>query len=583
MKLVVRLLSLLLPFGWLVVLAIFLGSVTIASNMALLSIAAYLIAAAALGPLLITLTLPMYVVRFMGISRAASRYAERMLSHNAAFRLLSALRIQIYSRLSVLSPVQLQTYRSGDVLARLISDVEELQNVYLRLFSPLVIWLLITLLTFFVFAAFDLQLAWISLAFLLVAGIGVPGLSWWLARGLGQRQIKLQADLKMLLVDGVQGMPDLLSCGAASAQAEKIALVDKDLGLVQRRMANITGIQQTLLDVLTNLALWTILLAAIPLVTAKLITGVYLAFLALLILASFEAVMPVAQALQLLGHSQAAAKRLFSILDTQPQIIDPATPLPAPLIAPTSNHTLEFEHVTFAYGSDETWALQDISLCLEPGRKIAIVGPSGSGKSTLVKLALRFWDTTGGSVLLDGQDIRQYAQDDLRSVFSVVDQDTYLFNKTLRGNLVLARPDATEQALLAVIDQVGLTDLVNSLPSGLATWIGEQGLRLSGGERQRLAIARALLKDAPLLILDEATANLDPLTEQAILKELAVLMQGRATLMITHRLVGLEHMDEIIVMDQGCVRQRGTHIQLLAEDGLYRTMVALQDDLLVFV
>jgi ATP-binding cassette, subfamily C, bacterial CydC len=583
MKELSRLLKLLLPFGWLVVLAIFLGCVTIASNMALLSIAAYLIAAAALAPLLITLTIPMYIVRFMGVSRAVSRYTERMLSHNAAFRLLANLRTSIYAHLSGLSPAQLQAYRSGDVLSRLVSDVDELQNVYLRLFSPLVIWLVVTLLTFVIFAFFDSKLAWISLIFLISAGIGVPALSWCLARGIGARQVKTQSALKVQLVDSIQGMPDLLAYGCSSGQSAKMAALDDDLGTIQRQMANITAIQQMLLDLLTNLALWTILLFSIPLVTARLINGVFLAFLTLLILACFEAVAPVAQALQFLGHSQSAARRLFSVLDTQPQIVDPAQPLLAPDSTPTSRHTLEFEAVSFSYETDEPPALQAISLSLEPGRKVALVGPSGSGKSTLVKLALRFWDPSEGIIRLDGHDLRQYTLDDLRRLFSVVDQDTYLFNKTLRGNLLLARPDANEQDLLSVLEQVGLSELLARLPDGLATVIGEQGLRLSGGERQRLAIARALLKDAPLLLLDEATANLDPLTEQAILETLRMLMQGRTTLIITHRLVGLEHMDEILVLDQGRVCQRGTHAELLTKEGLYRTMVSLQDDLLVFV
>jgi ATP-binding cassette subfamily C protein CydC len=225
--------------------------------------------------------------------------------------------------------------------------------------------------------------------------------------------------------------------------------------------------------------------------------------------------------------------------------------------------------------------LNDISFSLRPGSRIAIVGPSGSGKSTLVKLAVRFWDPTSGIIRLDGQDIRSHALHDLRSLIGVVTQDTHLFNGTIRRNLLLARSDASSSELEQVLEQAQLGEFLRQLPNGLDAWIGEQGLQLSGGERQRLAIARALLKNAPLLILDEVTANLDPLTERAVLDALDVLMQGRTTLVITHRLIAMERMDEILVLDTGQIRERGTHGQLLEINGRYRQLFDVQNGMLV--
>jgi len=579
MNIFLRLISFLSTFRWHVALAILLGCIMIASNMALLGMAAYLIAAAALAPLLITLTLPIYIVRFMSVSRAISRYAERLVAHNATFRLLAQLRTWVYSRLEPLAPAHLLIYRSGDVLTRLISDIEELQNIYLRVISPIIVAIAIGLLTFYLFAIFSSVLAWVALAFLVVTGFGVPLLAAMLARGLGERQLAIRAEMNAQFVDGIQGMQDLLVYGMANNQLRKITTLDDTLGQLQRRMAFATGLQQMMNDVLMNLALWTLLILAIPLVTMKLINGVYLGFLALVILASFEAVQPLAQAFQFLGRSLAAGERLFKVADANPLVTEATSPLPAPSCASTG-HTLEFDNVHFTYHPGEGEVLSEVCFSVYPGSRIAIVGSSGSGKSTLVRLALRFWDPTYGTIRLDGQDMRKYALSDLRNLTGVVAQDTYLFNDTLRGNLLLARPDASNNDIEQVLEQAQLAEFVRQLPRGLETWIGEQGLRLSGGERQRLAIARTLLKNAPLLVLDEATANLDPLTERSLLTALDVLMQGRTTLLITHRLVALEQMDEILVLDQGKIKERGTHNQLLNASGLYHQMFSIQNGML---
>jgi len=586
MTIFIRLLAFLAPVHRRVALAILLGCATVASNMGLLGMAAYLIAAAALKPLLILLTLPIYIVRFMGVSRAVARYAERLVAHDVTFRLLAVLRTRVYARLAPLAPARLLAYRSGDVLARLVGDVEELQHLYLGVVAPLVVAVAIAALTTSLFALFSQTLAWAALAFLAAAGAGVPLLAGVLSRGLGRRQLTARAALHTEIVDGLQGVQDVLACGHPDRYRRGVATLDSALARVQRRVALIGGTRQAVHDLLMNLAMWTLLVLAIPLVAARTIDGVYLGFLALVILASFEAVQPLGPAFQSLGRSLAAGGRIFEVIDAAPVVTDPAAPLPAP-----TGGGLDVDGVVFSYQGDDGYqgdddaaragdddaALRGITFSLCPGGRIAIVGPSGSGKSTIVRLIVRAWDPARGTIRLGGADIRRYRLDDLRAAVGVVAQDTYIFTDTMRGNLLLARPDATDGDLARALEQAQLADFVRGLPEGLDTWVGEHGLRLSGGERQRLAIARALLKDAPLLILDEATANLDPLTERAVLDALDALMQGRTVLLITHRLVALDRMDEILVLERGRIVERGGHDALLAAHGLYRRMVDVQN------
>jgi ATP-binding cassette subfamily C protein CydC len=310
-------------------------------------------------------------------------------------------------------------------------------------------------------------------------------------------------------------------------------------------------------------------------VAAGEIRGVYLAFLALVMLGSFEAVQPLGRAFQFLGRSVSAGERLFEIADTEPEIVDPDEPVSIP-----ETRILCFEDVTFRYDPDAPPVLRNVSFVLEPGKRTAVVGSSGAGKSTLADLALRFRDPSEGRVTIGGHDLRDLRQEDLRALISVVSQDTHVFTDDLRGNLLLARPDATDAELHAVLDHSRLADLVERLPAGLDTYLGEQGLRLSGGERQRLSIARALLKDAPILILDEPTANLDPETEGEVLDAVYDLVRDRATLVITHRLARMDGMDEILVLDHGRLVERGTHEELLSARGRYRKLCEAQSAML---
>jgi ATP-binding cassette, subfamily C, bacterial CydC len=522
------------------------------------------------------LAIPVYLVRFFSVLRAVSRYAERLVSHDVTFELLVNLRTWFYARLEPLAPARLLRYRSGDLLSRIVKDVEELENVYLRIVSPVVVALVVSLLAFLTLYLFDPLVAFVALGFLAATAVGVPLLVRALSRGVGHRQLELRAELNARVVDDVQGVQDILAFGGERGELSEISAVNRKLDRTQKWMALVAGLQGSLNDLMMNLALVATLVLAVPLVVAGEVAGVYLAFLALVALGSFEAVAPLGSAFQFLGRSIGAGERIFEIVDAEPEITDPPDPL-----TPSTDNTLEFDRVSFRYEEGGPLVLEDISFTLRPGNRIAVVGPSGSGKSTLVSLILRFWDPGDGEIRLGGHDIRGYAQQDLRARMGVVPQDTHIFNDTLRANLSLAHPEADEAALQEALARAQLAEFLERLPEGLESYVGEQGSRLSGGERQRLAVARAFLKRAPLLILDEVTANLDTVTERELLGALRDLMRDRSTLLITHRLVALEEMDEILVLEGGRIVERGTHKELVHAGGLYRRMLDVQRGMLL--
>ena len=576
MRTIFRLLGLLGPYRFRVALAVLLGVATVAGNVGLLSTAAYVISAAAVVSYISLLTIPIYLVRFFSVSRSFSRYFERLVSHDLTFRLLGNLRSWFYVRLTPLAPVLLEGYRSGDLLSRLVEDVEELENLYLRAVSPVLVAAVVWGLAFAVLYPFDPTLAITVLVFLTAAGVGAPLLVWALSRGLGRRQLELRSELYSRIVEGTQGVQDLLAFGREEEHGRQIEVLNRKLARIERRQALISGLHDSSGDLLTNLAMLVALVLAIPLVAGGEVRGVYLAFLALVALGVFEAATPLGAAFQTIGRTTAAGERLFEVSDSEPTIRNPKNPLPVP-----EDFTLRFDNVSFRYGEGDPFSLEDVSFALEPGRKVAVVGPSGSGKSTLANLILRFRDPQGGEIRLGGRSLSEYAQEDVRRLVSVVPQSTHVFNDTLRNNLLLADPEANDEALELALERARISSFIERLPDGLDTYVGEHGSRLSGGERRRLAVARALLKDGPLLLLDEPTADLDSVTELEVLASVWEAARDRAALLVTHRLVGMEEMHEILVMDAGRIVERGAHEQLLAAGGLYCRMLETQRELLV--
>ncbi len=562
-----------------IALAVLLGVITIGSGIGLMATSAYLISEAALHPSIAALGVAIVGVRFFGIARGIFRYLERYVSHHVTFRLLSQLRTWFYRAIEPLAPARLMALRaghitdfsSGDLLSRIVSDIETLQNFYVRVLAPPIVAAIIGCAMWFFLGAYHLSFAITLLTFFLLAGVGVPLLTHLLSRKIGQQIIAVRAQLNLQLVEGIQGMADIVAFGRESDQLERVRKLNGRLVRLQARMAQINGLQNSLGNLLMQLSCWTMLIVAIPLVRAGQLNGVSLALLILAAMASFEAVLPLPGAFQHLGSSLAAARRLFEIVDAQPAVLDNEAPSPI-----TKRHDIEVKDLRFRYSNDEPYALDGISFTLSQGGSVAIVGPSGAGKSTLANLLLRFWEYQEGHILLGGQPLRNYQQQDIHNLMSVVAQDTHLFNTTIRENLLIAKSQASDEELEQAARQAQIHDFIQSLPQGYNTQIGEQGLSLSGGERQRIAIARAILKDAPILILDEATANLDALTEQGVLQMIRALMKGRTTLMITHRLVGLEMADEILVLRDGKIRERGSHYELLQLEGFYWKMVQQQ-------
>ncbi|MBD2894943.1 putative ABC transporter ATP-binding/permease protein [Actinomadura sp. RB99] len=565
---ILRLIRLAHPARGRLLLAVLFGVLALGSGVGLMATSAWLISRAAQHPPVLMLMVAIVAVRAFGLGRGVFRYAERLVGHDATFRILADLRARVYERLERLAPGGLPAFRGGDLLNRLVADVDAVQDLFLRVLLPCTVAAVV--------GGASVGLAWvllpsagaILLLALLLAGVAAPWLSSATARRAERRTTDLRGDLTSHVVDTLQGAPELIAYGAAPARLAEAARLDRDFTRATARSAASTGLGAAVSALAGGLAVWGSMAVGVPAVRSGALDGVLLAVIVLLPLAAFEVVAGLPLAAQHLERVRRSAARIFAVLDAPPPVKEPSDPSPLP----AAPYTLQVEDLRVRWTPTAPYALDRISLSLAPGRRCAIVGPSGSGKTTLASVLLRFLEPASGSVTLNGTDLRALTGDDVRTVIGLCAQDAHLFDSTIGENVRLARPAATDAEIRDALRRARLLDWIESLPRGLDTRVGEHGAQVSGGQRQRIALARALLAGFPVLLLDEPAEHLDTATADELTADLLTATEGRTTLLVTHRLTGLDAVDEIIVLDEGRVADRGTHAELISRPGLYRTL-----------
>lgn len=552
------------PSGWLYPAGVATGVAASLASIALLGSSAWLLATAAGRPPLTALSVVVVLVRALGISRGLARYLERLATHSAALRGVAEVRARVYDRLARTEP--LRAFRGADLLTRMVTDVDAVQDLLIRVLAPVAVAAVVSSVVVGVVGGL-LGSAGILLGIgLLAAGLVVPLVSARLTNGPARRAAAARATLGGELTDVLAGAGELLVHGAMTDALERARAADRELTRAARADARLLGAGTAVTTAVNGLTVWAVVVLGVGALDAGLIDAVVLAVIVFCALGAFEVLAPLTDAAASVGGLRASAGRLFSVVDAPAAVAMPASPAP-PAGRPVS---VRIRELRVRYVDDESWALGGIDLDLPAGRTVAILGPSGAGKSTLAAVLLRFRDPDHGSVLVDGRSITDYDPDDIRRVISGVPQDPHVFASTLRENLRLAAPDTTDDDLRLVLARVGLGRWVGTLPDGLGHQLGSGGAELSGGERQRLALARALLADPDVLVLDEPTAHVDPDQRARLATDILAATAGRSVVWITHHLEGLEGVDEIVVLTGGRIREQGNHLALLAAGGWYR-------------
>jgi thiol reductant ABC exporter CydC subunit len=521
-----------------------LGALTVVFGVGLMATAGYLIARAAERPAILSLGVTIVAVRFFGLGRPLLRYLERLTSHDLALRMLGRVRTGFYARIEPLAPAQLGAYRAGDLLSRMVADVDALQNLYLRGLEPPLIALLAGAVSVGVASAVLPAAGLLLAAGLLVGGLLVPAVSGWVGVRAGRRQAAARGTLTSDLVELLRGAPELAAFGSEAAALARIRSADATLVALARRDALATGLGDGATTLVTGATVAGVLAAAAAASADGQLDRVLIALLGLLAVASFEAVAALPAAARELSATLAAGRRIVELSDRDAAVADPAGPAPVPAWP----FEVALEGVSARYPGQPHRALDSVTFRLAPGERVALVGPSGAGKTTVANLLLRFLDPERGRVTLAGRDLREYRQANVRRVISVAGQESHLFSASIRDNVRLARPDARDGDIEQVLRRARIWDWVDGLPDGLDTLVGEEGRELSGGQRQRIVLARALLADSPVLVLDEPTAHLDPMTARGLIDDVFAATRDRTVLLITHRDEGLDLVDRTVAL-----------------------------------
>ncbi|WP_216081633.1 cysteine/glutathione ABC transporter ATP-binding protein/permease CydC [Citrobacter sp. MGH 55] len=551
---------------WMLTLGIVLAIITLLASIGLLTLSGWFLSASAVagfaGIYSFNYMLPAAGVRGAAITRTAGRYFERLVSHDATFRVLQHLRIHTFSKLLPLSPAGLARYRQGELLNRIVADVDTLDHLYLRVISPLVGAFVVIMVVTIGLSVLDVTLACTLGGVMLLTLFIMPPVFYRAGKSTGQNLTHLRGQYRQQLTSWLQGQAELTIFGASDRYRAQMEATELQWHEAQRRQSELTALSQALMLLIGAIAILLMLWMAAGGVGDNAQPGALIALFVFCALAAFEALAPVTGAFQHLGQVIASAMRITELTEQKPEVTFPTDVSDVP-----DQVTLTLRDVSFSYPEQAQKALDSLSLQVNPGEHIAILGRTGCGKSTLLQLLTRAWDPQQGEILLNGCSIATLNEATLRKTISVVPQRVHLFSATLRDNLLLAAPDASDDQLADTLRRVGLEKLLDD--AGLNSWLGEGGRQLSGGELRRLAIARALLHDAPLMLLDEPTEGLDATTESQMLELLAEVMRDKTLLMVTHRLRGLARFDQIIVMDNGQIIEQGNHADLLAQQGRY--------------
>lgn len=577
MKNFFRLLKLASDYKWWMILATILSFLTIGSNLGLMMTSAYLISKAALLPHIGQLQVAIVGVRFFGISRGVFRYLERLVSHSATFRILKNLRVWFFKSLEPLYPSITLKYRTGDLLSRSVADIEDLEPLFVRIISPIITATLILLLMFFSLNAFDFRFSILYLLFFIIASVFLPLYIKKINNQIGNQTIEVRAKINELNVDLIQGVSELLLYDYANNLSNKLNELNDKYVYLQKKSSRINSFYESAIDFIMNLTLITILTFAIPLVSDNLLNGVYLAVITFGIMASFEAIQPIPLAVQFFDKGSKAAERLFEIIDSKIQYDEKEFYEHKEI--KKSDNIIEFNNVNFSYG--DNFNLSDIDFTVKPKSLIAIVGVSGSGKTSLINLLMKFYNVKSGEIILQNKSINNFTQEEIIDKIAYAPQKTFLFNTTLMENIKLGNQNSTLDEIIKVCKDVDIYNFIETLPEKFNTEVGQFGFRLSGGEKRKIALARALLKDAPIMIFDEPTSDLDSISEMKIFNLIMKLKNEKTIILITHRLVNLEKADNIIVMRNGKIIEFGTHDNLIINNSYYKKMFELQTKLVV--
>ena len=498
-------------------------------------------------------------------------WLESWLAHDIAYRLLAEMRIALFAKLDALAPAYLMRRRSGDLIALASQDVETVEYFFAHTVAPALVAVLVpsTVLIVLAVAAWPIALA--LLPFVLFAALA-PVVTRARIDRLGATARDALGLLGAYVTETIQGLNDLVAFQAVAGRRRGFMELVRGYQKIRLELLGDLSAQTARLETVTGLGGLAVAVVGARLAAEHHLAPTMLPLLILLSLSSFLPISEIAQVSRQLADTIASTRRFYAVHRERPAVID--GPLRPP--EPDGGSAIRFEGASFTYPGARRAALTDIRLNVPAGATLALVGPSGAGKTTIANLLLRFWDPSAGRILIDGVDLREFELDHLRRRVSLVSQDTYLFNDTLRANVALARPEADEAAIHRALDQAALAEFVDSLPEGLDTPVGERGVQLSGGQRQRVAIARAFLKNAPTLVLDEATSHLDAVSEAQVRGALDVLMRDRTTIVIAHRLSTVRNADLLAVLDHGRLVETGSHAELLARNGLYARLIRRQ-------